>query len=153
MGGGKAKGGAKFSSQDQLKMQQEMINQELRAQAQQKSRAAVEAASKMPAITTGDVRSIMPAVSKGPDVPGVKIPGEAPGTSDIPTLGSIRSTKKAPSIIKATKAPKIKEAPDLPPPSLMPTRDRASFLAAKKVLAKEAASRQGRASTILSRAS
>lgn len=144
-------GGSTFSAMDQIIMQQEMVNRQIQFDEQKRGRPAVEAASKMPAVATGDVRNMVPATSKGPDIPGVKVPGLAPGISGIPALIGLRAISTAPDINKGKKTPGVIRSPRLPPPSRMPTRDKESFFEAKKLMAKEASQRQGRASTILSR--
>jgi hypothetical protein len=146
--GGKAAAGAGFSTAEQIKMQQEMVNQALRYQKQSEDRAAVNA-SKMPAVTILQGNHNIPEVTGPPRAlrgKNLKPLNGVPFLSD-----SLSKTSRAPKVSEASSAPGVKAAPKLPPPSEMPVRDKESLLAEKKLAAKQAAARSGRASTILSR--
>jgi len=168
MGGGKAKG-SKFSSSDQLRMQQEMINNAIRAQDQAQDRTKIQDASVMPPVTPLNLGPLsvpkLPAIPKVSGIagaPGVENLPNAPGVKsvdwtplplhDLPELDpSLRDIDDAPGVSKTAKIPKVKAMPRLFDPSSMPVRDAASLLAAKKGAVKAAAGRQGRAATILTR--
>ena len=154
MGGSKSSSsGSTFTAQDQLKMQQEMVNQAIRFEATKGGRSGVEAiigsasgysppgVMALPELQT--VNSLAP-----PPIASVLTPA---ALGSLPALQSLRAVAAAPGVSQPDDAPDLINYPSLFQPTYMPVRDKASFLAAKRVATKDASVRKGRASTILSK--